>query len=345
MLNFYDPEKTGEKHRPKNFRKDPVFEQLLLEVNSYLSECQDKINQNFTKPKFPLILIVGTPRSGTTLFLQWLAASGVWGFPSNLVSRFYASPYLGARIQQILIDYDYRQELTEFKKAENFTSSLGKTSGVNAPHEFWYFWRKFFSFHDDCDVVMDENLKKVDCNRLIAEMASLEAALNKPLALKAMLLNWHIGFLDEVFEKVIFVHIKRDPVFNMQSIIEGRLANFGTDTMWYSLKPLQYSWLKDQSPVNQVAGQVYFIRKAVENQLSKIDQGRKMIVDYDRFCEDPASVWKELGSKMEGFSYSIKYPYPGPDHFEKADKIRVSEDQWEAYRQAFQEIEDGQNTK
>ena len=36
-----------------------------------------------------VVLVVGGPRSGSTVMMQWLASSGVFAYPSNLLSRFY----------------------------------------------------------------------------------------------------------------------------------------------------------------------------------------------------------------------------------------------------------------
>ncbi len=139
---------------------------------------------------------MGAPRTGTTLFMQWLSESGLWGYPNNAISRFYAAPYLGARIQQILIENDIGGEISDYKKTGPFTSVFGKTVGVLAPNKFWYFRRCFFPLYPETDVVPPEALAHVNVEKLNRELASLEAALEKPLAMKGMLLNWHIPFLD-----------------------------------------------------------------------------------------------------------------------------------------------------
>jgi len=337
--SFYDPVKTKETHRTAAFRKSPSLEQLLAELNGMLSVCQDKVNQKYTRTRFPVVLIMGLPRSGTTLFFQWLAESKHWGYPSNIVSRFYGAPYIGARVQQILLENDYKNEITGFQKTDPYFSSLGKTKGAAAPHEFWYFWRRFFPLCEDADIVSPETLEKVDTARLNAELATLEAALEKPLAMKAMLLNWHIPFLDKAFEKVLFVHVKRDPIYVMQSILEGRQKNFGSKEQWYAFKPPEYRWLKDLDPVFQVAGQVHFILQAVEAGLAQVPESRKLEVDYVPFCENPAGVWSELCTKMAALGYELDRSYPGPDHFEATTSIRVSPERWDDYQKAFAQFQ------
>jgi len=337
--SFYDPARTEEAQRTAEFRKSATLEQLLAELNGLLSVCQETVNRRYVKPRFPVLLIMGLPRSGTTLFLQWLAESQRWGYPSNIISRFYGAPYIGARIQQILIEHDYKNEITDFQKTDPYASSLGKTKGATAPHEFWYFWRRFFPLAQDADVVPPEALANVDVTRLNAELATLEAAFDKPLAMKAMLLNWHIPFLDATFEKILFVHVKRDPLYVMQSILEGRRKNFGSEDRWYSFKPPEYRWLKDLEPVYQVAGQVHFILKAVNDGLAQVVGPRKLELDYERFCQHPTEVWDTLRSKLAAQGYTLESTYQGPDHFEATTNVRVSPERWADFQEAFSAVQ------
>jgi len=322
------------------FRKNPALEQRLAELTELLSACQEKVNQEYVKPRFPVLLIMGVPRSGTTLFLQWLAASERWGYPSNTISRFYGAPYIGARVQQILFEHDYLNEITAYQQiaSSTYTSSHGKTKGPTAPHEFWYFWRRFFAFEQDASVVPPEALKKVDVARLNAELATLEAALEKPLAMKAMLLNWNIPFLDAAFEKVLLVYIKRDPLYVLQSIMEKR-REFGSEERWYGFKPREYHWLKGLDPITQVAGQVYFTQQAVEDGLSQVHESRKMVVDYEQFCREPAIVWERLQSTMAAEGCIIEGEYAGPDRFEATNRLRVSAERWVDLTKAFDAVQ------
>jgi hypothetical protein len=335
ISSFFDPVGTEETHRTAEFRKSATLEQLLAELNGLLSVCQETVNQKYVRPRFPVLLIMGPPRSGTTLFLQWLAESKCWGYPSNIISRFYGAPYIGARVQQILIEHDYKNQISDWQKTEPYASSLGTTKGATAPHEFWYFWRRFFPLGPEADVVSPEALEKVDVVRLNAEIASLEAALQKPIAMKAMLLNWHVPFLDAAFEKALIVHVRRHPIHVMQSLFDGRQKNFGCEERWYSFKPPEYRWLKDLPPVDQVAGQVYFTEKAVEVGMAQVAENRKMVIDYEKFCPNPVVTWQELQEKMEGQGYPMKDAYTGPERFDATTHVRVSPERWAAYERAY----------
>jgi hypothetical protein len=326
------------------FGRNDRLEALLKELNGLLASCQDEVNRQHAKPRFPVLLLMGAPHSGTTLFMQWLAESGQWGYPSNVISRFYGAPYIGARVQQILIENDYRGEISTFKKSRPFSSTLGKTTGALAPHEFWYFWRRFFPLYPDADVVPPDALARVDTERLNRELATLETALEKPLVLKAMLLNWHIPFLDAAFDRVLFVNLRRDPTYVVQSMLEGRQEYFGREDLWYSFKPPQYAWLKDLNPVQQVAGQIHFIRHATDEGMARVASARALTIEYEAFCQNPAAVWAALTEKMSGLGFALKSHYTGPRQFDTANTVRVSPERWTEIRNALAKFEQDDNT-
>ena len=151
-------------------------EELLREVNDLLGRAERDAVREISGPSKPLVLIVGAPRSGTTLTLQWLAASGQFGYPTNFLSRFFGAPYLGARIQELLTnpEFDYRGELRElYAGAIDWSSQVGKTQGILQPHEFFYFWRRFFPV-DQAQKLSDEALAASDPEGFARVWASLE---------------------------------------------------------------------------------------------------------------------------------------------------------------------------
>ena len=83
-------------------RRTKVLEELLDRVNCLFEEAELREISQMTQPKLPVLLIVGNPRSGTTLLYQWLAATGLFAYPSNIMSRFYRAPYIGGLLHKIL---------------------------------------------------------------------------------------------------------------------------------------------------------------------------------------------------------------------------------------------------
>ena len=77
--------------RTSEFRRNSLLEDLLAEVNDDLAASEKQLVRQYVdaKMEFPLVLILGPLRSGTTLFMQWLASTGLFAYPSNFLSRFY----------------------------------------------------------------------------------------------------------------------------------------------------------------------------------------------------------------------------------------------------------------
>lgn len=286
-----------------------LLEQLLTEINTDLQLSEQRLisANNDKKMPFPLIMVMGPLRSGTTLFMQWLANTGLVAYPTNLLSRFYQAPILGAKIQLLLTDprFNFRDELGEFIQQLEYRSENGKTKGTLAPNEFWYFWRRFL-VEPQRDVWTDDELKQnIDTDTLRAEVIGMMDVFQKPFAAKAMLFNYNIPFFNAIFEKVIFVQMKRDPVTNVASVLDARKRQLGNETEWYSFKIPEYSELKNRDPVTQVCGQIHYINNAVDKGLDKVDPKRKLVIQYEDFCGRPEYYFQQLAEKLgiHGASY------------------------------------------
>ncbi len=304
-----------EKFRTKAFQRNEQLEKLLHKLNALLGCSEEMALDYYSKENedFPIVFVMGPLRSGTTLFMQWLANTGIVAYPTNLMSRFYGAPVMGALFQLLLTDdrFNFRNEILDFTMPISFNSENGKTKGALAPNEFWYFWRRFLPFKE-LDWLSDEELLHVvDKERLVAELTTLTRVFGKPFALKSMILNYNIPFLNEIFHKSLFVQLKRDPVTNVASILDARKRQLGNENEWYSFKIPEYPQLRDLDPVTQSAGQLHFINKAVTQAMSMVDQSKKIVVQYETFCQNPRQFFEELADKLR----INKKCYIGPDRF------------------------------
>lgn len=296
--------------RTAAFRRNELLERLLAELGDDLQPSEKLLLSRYgqAEMQFPLVLVMGALRSGTTLFTQWLANLGLVAYPTNLLARFYQTPIIGAKIQLLLTDprYNFRDELGAFVQQAEYRSENGKTKGVLAPNEFWYFWRRFLK-EPTRDVWTEEELRAtMDTQTLLAEVVGLMDIFQKPFAAKGMLFNYNIPFLDSIFAKVLFVQIKRDPVANVASILEARRRQLGSEKTWYSFKIPEYEMLKDLEPIGQSAGQLYYINKAVTQGLAVVAEPRRLVVQYEDFCANPRAVFERFREKI-GLAPSVEY--------------------------------------
>lgn len=310
--------------RATTFRRNELLEKLLAELSGDLQISEDRlIGQQTGHFRYPLILVMGPLRSGTTLFMQWLGNTGLAAYPTNLLSRFYQAPIIGAKIQLLLTDsrFNFRDELGEFVQQAEYQSENGKTKGALAPNEFWYFWRRFLA-EPAREVWTDDELRQtMSVATMKSELAGVMDVLQKPFAAKGMLFNYNIPFLDAVFDKVLFVQIKRDITTNVASVLEARNRQLGNEDAWYSFKIPEYDQLTNFDPVTQAAGQVYFINQAIEQGLAKVDESRKLVVQYEDFCKAPQCVFEKIKLKLK---LNIDDAYQGPSSFSPSRVVEAS---------------------
>ncbi len=299
--------------RTRQFARNQKLEHLLAELNTLLGPAETDLLERYRMPAFPLVLVVGPHRSGTTLFMQWLANTRLVAYPTNLLSRFYGAPVIGAKIQLLLTDprYSFRDELGEFSSRVEYASDNGKTKGVHAPNEFWYFWRRFLA-EPGRDVWSDDELRQsLDIATMRAELAGIMDVFQKPFAAKGMLFNYNIPCLDAMFDQIVWVQIQRDPVTNVASALDATKRQLGSEAEWYSFKIPEYEQLSGLPALIQTAGQIHYINRAVSTGIAAVAEARKLVVDYEAFCADPAQVFSALCGKL-GLG---ECPYDGPASF------------------------------
>ena len=302
--------------RAVNFQRNELLENLLRQLNADLQPSEQALLERYfgKKSAHPIILVMGPLRSGTTLFMQWLANTGLVAYPSNLLSRFFRAPILGAKIQLLLTDprFNFRDELWEFGQQVEYASENGKTRGALAPNEFWYFWRRFLQ-DSSRDCWTDYELQQsMDIQSMKAELAGMVDVFQKPFAAKGMLFNYNIPFFDSIMENVFFIRISRDPVANIASVLDARKRQSGSKQLWYSFKIPEYESLKDMEPLSQAAGQVHYINQAITRGLEGVSETRKMEIKYEDFCESPGKTFAQLAGKLN----LKEVAYDGPARFD-----------------------------
>ena len=315
--------------RVSRFSKVSELESLLIELNENLREANNKYLKK-SPENYSKLFVMGGLRSGTTLMTQWLASTGLVAYPTNMLSRFYGAPLIGAKIQQLLTDplYNFRNEILDFNSEVVFNSENGKTKGALAPNEFWYFWRRFLPF-DELDYMEPEELmQKADLAGLRDELNALSNIFEKPFAMKAMIMNQNIPELAEHFDKALFIWIHRDPIFNIQSALEARKRQYGNINNWYSFKIREYPELRSIDPLESVAGQVAAINRSVKQGLDNLPDDQKLEIAYEDFCKRPEYYYNEITRRMialGGLSAENIPVYTGEKAFDNTNSWRLEE--------------------
>lgn len=327
--------------RRAEHRRNPELEAVLADLARDLAPVAANLQAPADAPRLPAVFVVGCPRSGTTLAYQWLAASGLFTYPTNFTARFPTVPWLAERVQRLLRDpaCDCNGELTleTAAGAGNFHSRLGKTKGPFAPHEFWYWWRRFLP-EGETHALDAGQLARVDTARLLRELAAWEAVLDKPVLMKGLILDWNLPWLARLLPRAVFVHVRRDPLATMQSLLGAREDFFGHTADWYSFRPPEYPRLQQLDPVRQVAAQVFHTARAVSAGLAGLPASRRLEVAYADLCRAPAAVHEGLRERLAAQGYAPAGSYAGPASFPVRDALRGSPADAEALRAAWAEL-------
>jgi hypothetical protein len=332
-----------EKDRSPEFKPNPKLDIIINELKKTLKPVQKKINKKCKAPKYPVVVVLGNPRSGVTVLTQILSSTNYFSYPSNFLSRLAYAPWIGAAIQEILFNpsLDLNGELGDLKQIVRFTSgfnsNLGKTKGALDINEFYHFWRKFFPNYEPC-YIPDEALEKVDVDGMRSELASIERVFDKPFLSKGKMMQFNLAFFAEKMPELFFIHIKRDPSYVMQSVMMSRKKYYGTDQIWWSVKPKEYDYLSEMPPFYQVAGQAFYTVKNIDRGLSMVDETRKMICSYENLCENPNKTFKELQIKFAKHGYPLGN-YNLERRFECQNKLRIPEKEFKALEAAYDELE------
>ena len=111
---------------------------ILQEMNKTLAIVEKVHIQQFIQPQKPVIFVVGVPRSGTTILTQLLLSAFQIGYVNNIVAKFWQAPYIGSILAKSLKNNQQNLNIST-------DSNYGFTNEYEGPHEFGYFWRRWFS--------------------------------------------------------------------------------------------------------------------------------------------------------------------------------------------------------
>jgi len=247
--------------------------------------------------KLPIIYVVGTPRSGTTLMYQILCKYMQVGYINNLIARFWLRPSVGIRLSETILG-TASGDLVELK------SRYGTTAGVAGPHEFGYFWRYWLKLDDSPTHHLSETaLAKVDARGLKHALENeILGSFRRPLVFKNIICGFHAAFLTAVHPDSLFVNITRDTLATTRSILNARKKRFGSYNAWWSLKPASYPFdIFPDNPAAEVVKQVFDCRREIEIELSKPGVNA-VTVTYEQLCTETEQVIERIRNKINAAS-------------------------------------------
>jgi hypothetical protein len=304
----------------------------LFELNNILEPLEYTIKLPYQSPQYPVIFIIGAPRSGTTLVSQIISSLSGIGYISNFVARFWLAPSIGIKISEAL---KINQKLFT-----SYQSKFGRTKGWNEPHEFGYFWNRWFDKGQTTHNLTSSELDTIDSANLIKSVASIEFSWKKPVVFKnSTWCTMQASYLAEIFPKSIFLVCRRDPLYVAQSIALARISNYADLNQWWSIRPSTYEKLLKLPWPDQIVRQVIDIESEMDEELASIDQSRILEIDYDSLCIRPREYIRKLIEKLN--ESGVETPYDldeTPSSFENQNRKRLSSNEWKLLKEAYEKF-------
>lgn len=247
-----------------------VLGRLFQSIPPFLYSWIELFFRKRKTQKYPIIFLISTPRSGSTLTYQILSRGTKSYFLTNFWNLLYAIPLIGGL-------------LTKRNKniSSNFKSDRGLVTGLFGESEglkFWKYWiNQGLEETSEFNVQKTSYLKKVFGRLLSNEQPFISAFLGHAFS---------INYLRKSFPGSFFVYVKRDPLSNIYSMYQT-----GKVFSWFSLKPKNWDKVLSYSDTERFIWQYRSIKQKIESEISEEDT---IIVNYEDICNNPHKFLKQI---------------------------------------------------
>jgi len=282
-----------------DFQKSDFLENYLSNLNKYLQKFKN--NLTIKNKNYPIIYVVGLPRSGTTLLSQLLSRYLSVGYINNLIARFWMNPEVGIRISETVIK---RSERSKIK----FKSIQGVSEEPWGPHEFGYFWSHWLKLDDfTSHKLSNSHLLKVDKKGLKKQLKTIINVFQSPVVFKNIICGLQASFLSSIHPNSLFILIERDTKSVASSILKCRKQRFGNERIWWSVKPSSYSnIIKIESPIKQIKCQILDTSNDLNHELEKPNVNC-IRIKYEDLCSNPFKKLQMIRDKVSTLGYSLDF--------------------------------------
>jgi len=272
---------------------DPFLNQLNQVTKDITLQKEKNLSLNIAP-----IFIIGVPRSGTTLLTQLLISSFELGYIDNISAKFWNNPQVGVTLSNDITPF-YERIIAEY------SSSFGFTKGPFGPHEFGYFWKRWFNYGDTHELD-PEQLLSINQTEIKNTIDLLLNHFQIPFLFKnAVAITLQIEFIAKIFPEALFILSSREPIYNAQSLLQCRYKYSGSKNKWFSAKPKEYTTLKNLSIYDQVAGQVFYCEKKI-HQVYKHNETRFINISYTKLCAQPQKIIETVADKFSNLEIHVR---------------------------------------
>lgn len=248
-----------------------------LEVlNTQYAETQ--VENGLEGNPYDSVFVVGAPRSGTTIFSQFLFSHFDLGYVSNLMACFWGAPITGALLSEKLLGKE---------KSLSTVSDFGATPRINDSHEFGRFWRDMLGYEG---MQQKRSIDSDDLRRLSEKLDSISKVFQKSVGYKVFQLGWHILQFQELRPNTKWIWIERSVEANALSLLYLREKLFNDRAVWASARPRSAESEEFPSYYHEVVFQVTAINSWYRSQFDLVEDKNWLHVSYEDFVAEPSQT-------------------------------------------------------
>ncbi|MCA9084343.1 MAG: sulfotransferase [Planctomycetaceae bacterium] len=283
-----------------------------MPLDAILSAFEKRRSQQETSSGHPVLLIIGAPRSGTTLVYQVLAQYLDVTFPTNLSAMFPKSPLSVSR----LIRFLPRLKTTDFR---NF---YGQTTHLRGPNDAFHVWDQWLGsdrYHPKTQ--LDDNTIR----NMQSCLASWTECYGRPFLNKNNRNTSCMKLLADTIPAARFIVVKRHPMAVVQSLVKAREDVQGNKHVGWGLQSATTSAEADSlAYVDDVCRQVRSIESELQRQIDAVAPERIFEMTYEDFCGHPQEYVRQISEYFQGVGLNPELPLNTLQPFRVSSKSNMT---------------------
>ena len=280
-----------------------ALEQLMRPLDRALAgQEQRRLREAPTESEHPILLLVGSPRSGSTVVASLLVQALAVTYIDNFSAMFRRSPLTAARLSRSLgVVCEGRSSLSNF---------YGNTPGISSPNDGFNIWNRWLGEDRYQPVASVSDDDQIQMRRFFAAWST---SFRRPFFNKNNRNLGCLGLLSVALPTARFVLVRRRPLYIAQSLLLAREVVQGSQRAGWGYGAMQGPC---DDPIVDVVRQVRTIETTITTQRALVDPGRIVEVEYDDFCVRPHHYAQQIGRRLldrplrAGSSHSIPQLQP-----------------------------------
>jgi hypothetical protein len=176
----------------------------------------------------------------------------------------------------------------------NYEFQFGHVQGLGGPNEcgaFWYRW-----FPQGLHVYVPPGVTaKQHLRELRLTIGAFSYLSQKPMIVKNLYNSMRIAPILEAIPEASFIVCRRDSKENALALLKSRILNCKSKSEWWSLPPKEIDELMLKPYFDQVAGQLYYTYKQIEEDKIKFRSDRFIEVNYEDLCLNVPGTLNKIG--------------------------------------------------